>query len=205
MNFIDFKKEFKDYLVFSLKDIKKSQAAFDRRRLSEWQEKKYLIKIRQAYYMFADTEINEPILYYIANKVYQPSYISFEMALAYYGLIPESTYGITSATTKKTSNFSTVIGYFSYRTLKSALMFGFNLQKVGNKYFKIADLEKTILDYLYINIHLTSSVDFESLRINKEELLLKINLPKIEKYLEQFDNKALTKRYREFMRFIEHA
>ena len=41
----------------------------------------------------------------IANKLYMPSYISFEYALGYYQLIPEMVYTITSATSKPTRKF----------------------------------------------------------------------------------------------------
>lgn len=37
----------------------------------------------------------------LAGSIYGPSYISFEYALAYYGLIPEAVYTITSATFNK--------------------------------------------------------------------------------------------------------
>jgi len=205
MNYINFKKSFEDYLIFSLTDIKKNDRRFDRRRLSEWQNKKYLIKLKRGYYIFSDSKISEQELYYIANKIYAPSYISFEMALAFYGLIPESTYGVTSATTKKTAELSTPIGYFIYRTLKKELMFGFNLQKVANKYYKIADLEKTILDHLYINNHLEHKKDFESLRLDSKKLLSKIDTVKMNKYLQYFDNKALSNRYNQLWRHLKDA
>src|SRR3989344_3452385 len=42
----------------------------------------------------------------IANRIYGPSYVSFEYALAYYRLIPETVYTVTSATTKTTREFT---------------------------------------------------------------------------------------------------
>ena len=62
--------------------------------------------------MFADTELNEETFFLIANKIYNPSYVSFEMALSYYRLIPEGVYSITSATAKKTIKFKTTVGDF---------------------------------------------------------------------------------------------
>src|SRR3990167_2822579 len=38
----------------------------------------------------------------IANRLYEPSYVSFEYALAHHGVIPETVYTVTSATTKIT-------------------------------------------------------------------------------------------------------
>lgn len=39
--------------------------------------------------------------YFLAASIYGPSYLSFEFALAYYGLIPERVYTCTSATFEK--------------------------------------------------------------------------------------------------------
>lgn len=36
-----------------------------------------------------------------AGSIYDPSHISFEFALSYYGLIPEAVYTVTSATFEK--------------------------------------------------------------------------------------------------------
>ena len=37
----------------------------------------------------------------LAATIYQPSYVSFQYALSYHGLIPETAYTVTSATYKK--------------------------------------------------------------------------------------------------------
>ena len=39
--------------------------------------------------------------YLLANIIYGPSYLSFDFALSYYGLIPEAVYTFTSATFEK--------------------------------------------------------------------------------------------------------
>ena len=114
-------------------DIRKIEPAFHRPRLNEWQSKGYIKKLRRGYYMFSDAALDEKALFLIANRLYAPSYISFEMAFAHYGLIPESVYGITSATAQKTNNFKTPIGEFIYRHLKPSLMFGYRLIDRGGK------------------------------------------------------------------------
>ncbi|MFI3315731.1 MAG: hypothetical protein R3Y04_08750 [Rikenellaceae bacterium] len=50
----------------------------------------------------------------IANHLYGPSYVSYESALRYYGLIPESVYGAKSVTIKRSRNFENSIAKFSY-------------------------------------------------------------------------------------------
>jgi len=44
-----------------------------------------------------------------------PSYVSYEYALSYYGLIPERVYEITSATLHSKKSFDTPIGRFTYK------------------------------------------------------------------------------------------
>lgn len=51
----------------------------------------------------------------LAASVYGPSYISFETALSYHGLIPEAVYEITSATLRRPAEFRNPFGRFRYR------------------------------------------------------------------------------------------
>ena len=61
---------------------------------------------------------NENVLL-IANAMVQPSYVSFEFALSYYGLIPEGVYEITCATlySRGTTTINNHFGRFSYRNI----------------------------------------------------------------------------------------
>ena len=138
MNFVDFHKALRGFTVFSLADIRQLKPEFHRRRLNEWQQKGYITKLVRGHYMFLDLALDEKALFEIANRIYAPSYVSFEMALAYHGLIPESVYGITSASTRKTSHFATAVGEFLYRTIHPRLYFGYEIVANGEKAFKMA-------------------------------------------------------------------
>ena len=205
MNYIKLKNFLKDYTIFSLNDIKMIDSSFYRRRLNEWQDKGYIKKIIRGYYIFSDLEINEYVLFEIANKIYSPSYISSEMALSYYHFIPESVYGITSVSTRRTYSFKTPIAEFIYKTVKPQLFFGYNLIKYNNKYIKIASLEKAILDYFYLHSDIKGENDFASLRLNKEIFLKEFNEEKLNKFLERFAQKSLTKRIESFGEFMKNA
>ena len=206
MNFMDFKEALKPFTVFSLQEIKKIDANFHRRRLNEWQDKGYIKKVIKGFYIFSDLKINEKALGEIANRIYAPSYVSFEMALSYYSLIPESVYAITSAATRKTSRFSTPIGEFIYRTIKPALFFGYNLVAYNDdKIFKIASPEKAILDYFYINPHIQTGDDFLSLRLNVDLYWEITNESQLENYLEKFGQLALSQRIHRLMEFMKNA
>src|SRR5258708_23102619 len=56
-----------------------------------------VIKLRRELYTLPDQPASD---LEIANRLYRPSYVSFEYALAYHHLIPESVYEITSATSR---------------------------------------------------------------------------------------------------------
>ncbi|TGM30466.1 hypothetical protein EHQ71_10590 [Leptospira levettii] len=93
----------------------------------------------------------------IASVLYGPSYISFESALAYYGMIPDQVKGITSATYNKNKNkkFHTPIGDFYYYYLpKFAYPFGIVRKEEREQGFLIATPEKAILDLIYKNPNL---------------------------------------------------
>ena len=205
MRFLDVRNQLKDLTVFSLSDLRKIESEFDRRRLVEWQKKGYIKKIIKGFYVFSEAEITEPALFSIANTIYPHSYISFEMALTHYHLIPESVYGITSGTSKKTATFRTPLGDFIYRSLKPELFFGYVPVPYQNQRYLIAEPEKALLDFFYLNPTLLNDDDFAGLRINQDELLAKINHEKLEKYLAVFDSPTLKKKVSKFMKFIRHA
>lgn len=205
MQYIKLKDQLKNYTLFSLVDIRKIDENFGRARLNEWQNKGYIKKIIKNYYIFTDISLNESRIYEIANKIYSPSYISLEMALSYYNLIPEGVYDITSVTTRRTYTFNTEIGLFLYRRLKPSLFFGFNLVEYNGKYYKIASIEKTILDFLYFNSKINTITAMESLRFNLNEFLQVVNEGKFSKFVDIFNNKELSKRVKVFWEFINNA
>lgn len=85
----------------------------------------------------------------LANRLYQPSYISFEYALASYNILPEMVYSVTSATTKPTRTFTIAGKPFSYFTIKTEAYTGYSLVKQQGKSYLCAEPEKALVDYLY--------------------------------------------------------
>ncbi|MBW1812514.1 MAG: hypothetical protein JRJ39_02230 [Deltaproteobacteria bacterium] len=199
MNFIHFKNSLRDFPIFSLADIRATHGDFDRRRLSEWQKKGYIKKIIKGHYLFSDVDVGESMLSAIANKIYKPSYISFETAMSHYRLIPESIYMITSASTRRTYLFETPVARFSYRSLKPALFFGYAILP-GN--IKIAFMEKAILDYFYIHPSIRTANDFVALRINREEMLSRLNQERFTEYIRRFNQKRLSNRMEHFLEWL---
>lgn len=204
MQFIDFQNQFSIYPLFSLQDVRKVFSGFSYRQLDRWEKKGYLRKVKRGFYCFGFQSVDRDFLFYTANKIYAPSYVSLEMALKYYGLIPEEIFQITSVGTKKTTNFQTSVGNFSYRQIKPSLYFGYKLVEFGQQKMLIAEPEKAIVDYLYIHPRLKTVADFEGMRINVDEFESQINLGKFQKYLEAFSNKQLSKRAKLFLTIMHH-
>lgn len=120
----------------------------------------------------------------IANAMYRPSYISFEYALARYGIIPEMVYTLTSVTTKPTRRFSTLGKEFEYLTVKKIAFSGYSLVKEENRSFLIAEPEKALADYLYfVSLGKKALPDRMNLR--------KLRREKILSYAELFRRKKL--------------
>lgn len=126
----------------------------------------YIKKMRQNLYCFADDIINE---FYIANKAYAPSYVSFEYALMYYNIISETVYSITSATSKTSRNFLIKNITYSYYHIKKEVFTGYGKKNFDGQIALIAEPEKALVDYLYF------------VSIGKKGLYERLNLDNIQK------------------------
>lgn len=136
------------FLMDCLKDYKSPRA-----KLTTLLKKGDLIRVKKGLYLFGYDYRKGPYSQEImANKIYGPSYISREYALAYYGLIPEYVVEMTSVSTKRSRNFNTPIGRFSYEHLPAVLYrVGFNLVRVrDNATALLATAEKALADLLYL-------------------------------------------------------
>lgn len=134
-----------------------------------------------------ETDSNTPG-YLLASSIYGPSYISFEYALSYYGLIPERVTTITCATfeKKKKKEYITDFGTFTYRDVPSSAYPEEIILKEENNYsYQIATPEKALCDKLYslsplFNYTNLENMLFNDLRID-EEAFNKLDILKINK------------------------
>ena len=114
--------------------------------LEKWTREGFLVRLKQGLYgLKSDLPSEEEI----ANRLYMHSYLSFEYALAYYNILPEMPYVVTSATTKPTRNLIVGPKTFVYFKIKQQAYTGYVLTKIGEKSFLIADPQKALVDYLY--------------------------------------------------------
>lgn len=105
-----------------------------------------VVKLRRELYALPDRLPSELEL---SNALISPSYISFYYALAYYHLIPEAVFEITSATTRTTRRFEALGKVFTYRHIKPIAFTGYRPEIVGGKTILIAEPEKALVDCLY--------------------------------------------------------
>lgn len=126
--------------------------------------------------------------YKLSSFIYGPSYLSFDFALYYYDLIPETIYNTFTCATynkKKIKHYSNKFGTYIYRDApKNVFSLNVNII-VDNEYsYLIATKEKALCDKLYIispikSVKELKSLLFDDLRIdldkfnslNKKELL----------------------------------
>lgn len=204
ISFLAFLEQMEVFGVFSTQDIYKAFPHFDSRRLVEWQAKNYLQKLSNKWYCFAKMERSEFSQFRIANLLCKPCYISLESAFDYYGLIPESTFSTTSVTTKKTSHFENDRGNFTYRSIKNSVFFGYKTIYSSSQPILMAEIEKAILDYLYLHPEIQTVADMEALRFNAD-VLGGIDWQKFAIYLSLFKSRALEKRVQVFKQTYHYA
>lgn len=203
MNYIEFQRRLRISSIFSLQDIRTLFPKFWQVQLYRWQKKRYIFKIRQGCYGFTNQYWHQTTLFWAANRIYPHSYVSLEMALSYYGFIPEAVFTITSVSTHKTAQFNTPISNYSYRKISSKLFWGYKLLQFGIHKAMIAEPEKAILDYLYLNPRLKTADDFLAMRINEDSFREQVDLEKFQRCLEAFENKSLEKRAKVFLKTMK--
>jgi predicted transcriptional regulator of viral defense system len=193
MNFLQFKDRFSQFDVLSVKEIERVMPGFNKMNLVNWQKKNYIIKIRNGYYKFSGRPETEKELFIVANKIYQPSYISLETALSYYNLIPEGVFMVQSITTLKTQTFINTLSAFHYHNIKKSAFTGYVFELLSNKIFRIASPEKALLDLFYLKGMGDKLEEIDSLRLNVFTLKEIISLDKMQTLAELFESVKLMK------------
>ncbi|NQV13522.1 MAG: hypothetical protein HQ530_04460 [Parcubacteria group bacterium] len=111
-----------------------------------------LIQLKKGIYVsadyFAKNKGQISYIYYLANVLRQPSYVSSWTALQYYDLTTETIQTIISVTPKITRSYQNKTGNFRYHSIKNNLFSGFYLVE-GKFDFFIASPAKALFDLIY--------------------------------------------------------
>ncbi len=87
----------------------------------------------------------------LASSILSPSYLSFDWALSYYGMIPEKVFSITSATleNRKNKTFENYFGRYEYTDIPARVFSEGLIYLENDEYIvKIATKEKALCDSL---------------------------------------------------------
>ncbi len=106
----------------------------------------------------------------LANFLYEPSYISLETALSYWGILPQFPFEITSVTLKKTVTKSVDDIVYSYSHLSNTMYGLFTKEEE----FLIATPEKSLFDQLYLVARGWRTLELDECdlsNVNKKEFL----------------------------------
>jgi len=112
-------------------------------QLTRWEQRGKIKRLRRGLYVVADVEPNTLLL---ANRLVEPSYISGEYALSYYGLIQDATFEVTSACliAPRRGILSPGFARYSYRQVK--VYNGFESLKMDGDGVLFATPEKALID-----------------------------------------------------------
>lgn len=156
MNFRAFKKLIEPFPLFSLSLLENLPGATKtlRVQLSLWKKKGWIDSLRRGLYILGREERKQkPSLFFLANQIYIPSYVSLESALSFHGLIPEYVPTITSISVRKTIQFKNELGLFIYQHISSKAFDGFEIVKESQNLTSLmATPEKAIVDFIYLNL-----------------------------------------------------
>jgi predicted transcriptional regulator of viral defense system len=168
---------------FSLSDIKKISHLKDdslKVAINRLVKSKKLIKLGHKLYTVNISNVDFEKL---ACEIYQPSYLSFEYALAIHNILSQKPVHLVLATSKRTKNVAVLDKNIFYRHISPEIFWGY--QKHGN--ILLAEPEKAFLDLAYLSLNGYAKFDPEEMNV---DLLDKKVLMK---YLKKFNNKKLEK------------
>lgn len=163
-----------------LKPILEQEYAQPTKKINSMAARGELIRLKRGVYALGEDYRNHPLnMICVANILHKPSYVSYEYALSYHGLIPERVYTVTSATTYRPETYTTELGTFSYKKIPSnaySIGIDWKFDKHDGGYM-IATAEKALCDQVYAdqriaNIKKDEILEYleDDLRIEFEEL-----------------------------------
>ena len=127
-----------------------------------------LISLRRGLYL-RDRTVNPPAL---GPLIYGPSYVSFETALAWHGLIPERVETVVCATTRRPCEFETAVGRFRYRRVPLSV-YPIGIERVDDPALPwlLASPTKALCDCIALASDIRSQKDvrswLESMRVDE--------------------------------------
>ncbi len=146
----------------------------------------WLVRIKKGSYAIADLSSHNfvsisPLV--IASVFVPQSYVSFEAGLNFYELFDQMVKTVTSICKLKSKRYYFQDLQYRFVKIREDLYFGFKEISLEGKTIKIAEIEKIVLDYLYLRND-TYSIDLvlEKLRQGKENFYFNKMVDYAERY-----------------------
>jgi len=167
------------------------------RKLTRWHRKGVIIKLKKGFYITNGykrehgADVN--YLYYLANILRYPSYVSGVFVLQNKGVLTDVTFPITSITTKTTRKYYNKIGNFFYYSISPKLYIGYERLLYNDDPVYVATLAKALFDYLYIKyfkVKIEPEILIEKERLNLDTFSKK-DIAEFKKYCKLSKNKML--------------
>lgn len=174
--FIDLFQKHPEMTVFHLADfsllLNKHQETL-RVELNRLKKRGLVTHLANGYYA---NPFHPPSLDYVAMVLKKPSYISMEIALNKFGILPQTVYLYTMVTTQLPYQYEAMDTIFEYHQIQANSFFGFR-ETAPQVY--MAEPEKALLDLIYlryykqkksnryVTLSLLDNMDFNTLKQSK--------------------------------------
>lgn len=118
-------------------------------QLHQWARRGWVRRLKRGVFELAWPD---PVILpdlFVANRLYEPSYVSLETAMFQHGLIPDVAAQVTSVTSGTTKRFVNYHGTFTYFSVTPEAFRGYGLVTVQGREVRLADPEKAVVDRIY--------------------------------------------------------
>lgn len=142
--------------IFSVRDTEiifpgRDKAVFSL-QFHQWCRKGWIRRLKRGLYEITYPEPFVMSDLYVANRLYEPSYVSLETALSHYQILPETAAQVTSVSPKPTRRFRNSHGLFTYFTVRPKAFTGYKLIQLQGQTVRIAEPGKAVVDRLYAGL-----------------------------------------------------
>ena len=155
MKFSTVIQNFREQGVFDIQQLRarvpNERSATLIQQLHRWAKKGLIIPVKRGFYALPDNMLPKPLApEYVANQLYQPSYVTGLWRMNQLGLSPEGLYSVISATLGKSTEFTTPFGRYTYQHIEKKGFFGFETRMHRGKPTLVACSEKALLDFFWL-------------------------------------------------------
>ncbi|MDA2922432.1 hypothetical protein MYX07_04170 [Patescibacteria group bacterium AH-259-L07] len=186
---------FKTSNIKALLPLLKTESIY--RKLNRWHKKGVIIRLKKGFYVSKEyhkkhgTDLH--YLYYLANVLRYPSYVSSTFVLQNNGILTDVTFPVTSMTTKTTRKYYSKMDNFFYYSISPRLYIGYERLLYNDEPIYVATLAKALFDYIYIKyfkVRIRPEAIIKRERLNLDEFSKK-DITEFKKYCTLSRNKIL--------------